>query len=225
VVKLLGDCVLAYFPTDCAVKVVEMCIAVGQELEALRKKDEKLFSLLYVGFGVSSGRLFEGPVGSDQSKDFALIGRTQTLAFQAEAATRRAGCSVVVHQDFRTVCQTCQADLPWEFVPLEKQDEAEGGQEEEEEEEGEGMVRVVCAETSWNVEEIKKEQNRILKTLAPMVGSEPSQVAPTTTPTTLEEKSESSGSISPWAVAALVVLTVTAIGFWFKTREEDGSAM
>ena len=192
VIKLLGDCVLAHFPEEKAPDVVRMSVELFEKMEQLRRQSQ-LLGLLYMGVGLGFGQLFEGPVGADTAKDFSVIGRTQSLVFSAEAATRKADHGLVIDRGFRAICPA-----EWHLEPLPQgQDEREEG-----EEAGECYYEVVCDATAWNVDDIKRKQREILEAIA--------------VPESMTIVAESTSSVTRWIAVAGVVALAGMIGYHLK---------
>ena len=199
VIKLLGDCVLAHFPQEKAADVVRMSVELFEKMEQLRRQS-KLMGLLHVGVGLGFGELFEGPVGSDTAKDFSVIGRTQSLVFSAEAATRRAGHGLVVDSGFRDICP---AEWKLEPVPQAKQEKAEAEEVEAEAAAAtELFYEVVCDATAWNVDDIKRQQREILEAIS--------------VPEPMAVVAAAKSNVTRWIVAAGAVALVGLLVYKFK---------
>ncbi len=89
--KLMGDGLMAYFPIEKANEAIESLLEITGELKKYHNLnlEENLFSMLYAGFGISSGRVYEGNLGSKERLDFTILGNCVNVAARLEKATRR----------------------------------------------------------------------------------------------------------------------------------------
>jgi class 3 adenylate cyclase len=89
--KFLGDGCLAYWPvrqTDDAVNAALDCM---RRLKYTRSEAEtgSLLHSLYMGFGLASGEMIEGNIGSITKMDYTIIGHAVNTAARLEQLSRR----------------------------------------------------------------------------------------------------------------------------------------
>lgn len=95
--KLLGDGLMAVFNADQTEASLEAVREISAKLKKLRssRPANDPFSLLFGGFGISSGRVLEGNVGSVSKKDYTYLGDAVNTAARLQSVTRKVGRSVV----------------------------------------------------------------------------------------------------------------------------------
>jgi class 3 adenylate cyclase len=110
--KYIGDCVMAYFPTDRADAAIEACMTTLREIRALRATAAqcRLRNFLYCGFGLSLGPVIEGNFGSSYKMDYTLLGNTVNLASRLENFTRTVRKAITISQAAKEACQK-----DWDF--------------------------------------------------------------------------------------------------------------
>ena len=146
ITKLIGDCIVAAFPPDNVIQALEMSIELNKRIEEMRNGSE-LHSLIYIGMGMSYGRLFEGPIGSSSSKDFAMIGPSQIKAFDAESATRFSTHCLVVTPEFRELCASNET---FHFNAMENHE----------------YFELVHSSLEWNLQDIRVQQTSVLQQIS-----------------------------------------------------------
>ncbi len=95
--KLTGDGLMAYFDSHNADAALDASIQIVKRLKALREsaKPGSPLSLLYTGIGISAGPVLEGSVGSEERKDYTLLGDAVNSAARLESVTRKTGTAIV----------------------------------------------------------------------------------------------------------------------------------
>lgn len=95
--KLLGDGLMAVFAADETAASLEAVRQISAKLKSLRasRSANDPFSLLFGGFGISTGRVLEGNVGSVNKKDYTYLGDPVNTAARLQAVTRQVGRSVI----------------------------------------------------------------------------------------------------------------------------------
>jgi class 3 adenylate cyclase len=101
--KFIGDCVMAYFDGDRADEAVQASIDILAELEILRNQSPPHSPLraLYIGIGLSKGIVLEGNIGSQNKKEYTVIGDAVNVASRIESLTRQLNRFLVFSSDVR----------------------------------------------------------------------------------------------------------------------------
>ncbi len=100
--KLTGDGLMAYWPADATDQALTACVESLRELASYRALSKgRIGRLLYAGFGVASGRVLEGNIGSNVKKDYTLLGDTVNKAARLEGVTRRVQHGLVLDESVR----------------------------------------------------------------------------------------------------------------------------
>ena len=90
--KFIGDCVMATFGVPTAIenaplKAVNSAIEMRNKLHQLNK-DKNLTIALDIHIGINSGNVLAGVVGSDQKKEYTVMGDAVNLASRLEDASQ-----------------------------------------------------------------------------------------------------------------------------------------
>eukprot|EP00668_Euglena_longa_P021374 GGOE01026611.1.p1 GENE.GGOE01026611.1~~GGOE01026611.1.p1 ORF type:complete len:894 (+),score=242.66 GGOE01026611.1:64-2745(+) len=97
--KLIGDCVTAYFPPAAAAAAVEVARAIVRgctQVRTLYHGTADCRAVLYCGVGLDAGPVTVAHVGSERSMEVALIGEVGLRVFDVEAQTRVMGRAIVL---------------------------------------------------------------------------------------------------------------------------------
>lgn len=115
VTKFIGDCIMAYFPGDCADNAIEACLGILRKLQAGRQSanHNEIARLLYCGFGLSKGIVIEGNLGSTVKTDYTILGDPVNTASRLEAMTRVVKKTIVVSEDVKNAARP-----DWNFCSL-----------------------------------------------------------------------------------------------------------
>eukprot|EP00667_Euglena_gracilis_P002087 EG_transcript_2089 len=105
VLKLIGDCVVAYFPSTsvhaalaAAEGLVRNCEQVRQKYSASLAGDNR--ALLWTGVGLDWGPVVVAHCGSLGAADLMVMGEVSTRVLAVEAATREERCAIVASDPF-----------------------------------------------------------------------------------------------------------------------------
>eukprot|EP00667_Euglena_gracilis_P003606 EG_transcript_3619 len=105
VLKLIGDCVIAFFPSfslEAAVAAAESivlnCKQVRRQHIAEQDLDSRTF--MWAGVGLDWGQVLVAPCGSLGTADLTVTGEVASRVVAVEAATRDVGCAVVASECF-----------------------------------------------------------------------------------------------------------------------------
>ncbi|MGI9383539.1 MAG: adenylate/guanylate cyclase domain-containing protein, partial [Methyloligellaceae bacterium] len=103
--KYLGDGLMAVFgqscgPEEACRQALHAADAIDQALDDVnRDLRDELPSPLRVGIGIHVGPLVLGEIGYEETASMTVIGRTVNAAARLEAATKEAGCQLIVSLD------------------------------------------------------------------------------------------------------------------------------
>jgi len=101
IAKLTGDGLMAYFSVDATGDAVKASVQALDRLNTLRKSaapgDASRF--LFAGFGITTGNMLEGNIGSTEKKDYTFIGDTVNTAARLESVTREVGRFLVMDEE------------------------------------------------------------------------------------------------------------------------------
>ncbi len=105
--KYMGDSIMAFWgaPLEIEAHAWKACLAALKMDEALRTLNEKWRQegrkTLEHGIGISTGEMFVGNFGSNQIKNFTVIGGAVNLGSRLEAHTRHVEASIVISEKTR----------------------------------------------------------------------------------------------------------------------------
>ena len=103
--KYLGDGLMAVFgrtcgPEEACRQALRAAKAIDEALDDVnRDLENELPTPLHVGIGIHVGPLVLGEIGYEDSAAMTVIGRTVNAAARLEAATKQAGCQLIVSLD------------------------------------------------------------------------------------------------------------------------------
>ena len=103
--KYLGDGLMAVFgqscgPEEACRQALRAAKAIDEALDDVnRDLQDELPTPLHVGIGIHVGPLVLGEIGYEDSAAMTVIGRTVNAAARLEAATKQAGCQLIVSLD------------------------------------------------------------------------------------------------------------------------------
>lgn len=106
--KLTGDGLMAHYTTDGANRALQASLEILSALADYRGRHDSSDprSLLYSGIGISAGSVLEGSIGSDERKDYTLLGDPVNSAARLESVTRKTGWALVFDSRFRNLAGT-----------------------------------------------------------------------------------------------------------------------
>src|SRR5690606_36938687 len=99
--KFIGDAVMAVFgvplssPTD-SLRAVKAAVAMQATLAALNHSHAFGTESLSMGIGIHTGRLVAGNVGSEERKEYTVLGDTVNLASRIESLTKTYGTHILI---------------------------------------------------------------------------------------------------------------------------------
>eukprot|EP00667_Euglena_gracilis_P001566 EG_transcript_1564 len=99
VIKLIGDCVMAYFPPKCAAAALEASKDIVKQCAQMRSgcsDSTDCRSMLYCGVGLDMGPVVIAHNGSLQTRELTVTGLVSVRVQQVEALSRSSGFSIVV---------------------------------------------------------------------------------------------------------------------------------
>ncbi len=123
--KLLGDGLMAVFNADETAASLEAVRQISAKLKSLRasRSANDPFSLLFAGFGISTGKVLEGNVGSVSRKDYTYLGDTVNTAARLQAVTRKVGRSVIFDESVLAAGNLSNVQPIGRYVPRGKDTE------------------------------------------------------------------------------------------------------
>ena len=112
VTKFLGDGVMTYFDINETDEALQSCVDIHDELRDLRANApaHSVLRLLFSGFGLASGAVIEGSMGSSVKMDYTIIGEPVNTAARLEALSRTVNKPVLMT---RAVARSTQR--PWDI--------------------------------------------------------------------------------------------------------------
>ena len=105
--KFLGDGLLAYFGApvpqrDHATKAVSCALGMQEELEKLNERRKSRGQRpLVAGHGLHSGRVIADTIGTEQRREFTVIGDTVNVASRVEGLTKHFGKAILASDQTR----------------------------------------------------------------------------------------------------------------------------
>eukprot|EP00667_Euglena_gracilis_P001220 EG_transcript_1219 len=117
VLKLVGDCVKAYFPADAAPLALDAARGIIRACTAFRQKVHRLDcrSVMACGVGLDCGPVVMAHCGTEQVAKLLVTGEAASRVMEVEALTRKVGRQVVLTQP---VAQRLPAACPLDRLPL-----------------------------------------------------------------------------------------------------------
>jgi len=115
VIKFMGDGAMAYFPVEETDNAIRAGLEIIATIESFRNSapETSPVSVLYVGVGISLGKVTEGNIGSDTKKDYTILGDTVNLASRLESLTRQLSAPMCLSGKVKVA-----AKEPWTFIDL-----------------------------------------------------------------------------------------------------------
>lgn len=113
--KLLGDGVLAYFPSTHTDGAIRAGVNLLESMRAYRESalPAQEGNVLYSGVGLAFGPVYEGNIGGNTKQDYTILGNTVNLASRLESLTRKLSVRLVASRGV-----VAHARKPWPFVSL-----------------------------------------------------------------------------------------------------------
>ncbi|EHQ08139.1 BLUF domain-containing protein [Leptonema illini] len=123
--EMLGDGLMAVFNADETAASLEAVRQISAKLKSLRasRSANDPFSLLFAGFGISTGKVLEGNVGSVSRKDYTYLGDTVNTAARLQAVTRKVGRSVIFDESVLAAGNLSNVQPIGRYVPRGKDTE------------------------------------------------------------------------------------------------------
>jgi len=115
VTKYMGDGIMAFFDIDKADKALRACVEILKEINQMKqniKSGDPLIKKLRTGFGISSGNVLEGNMGSSFKKDYTIIGDAVNVAARLEAYTRKIKKAIAFTDDVKEILSE-----DWDYIP------------------------------------------------------------------------------------------------------------
>ena len=106
--KYIGDAVMAFFnaPVDvkehadaacvCAISMIEKLNALNEELRIEALNSEKELIQIHIGIGLNTAEVIVGNIGSDDKKEYTVIGDGVNLASRVENLTKTYGVAILI---------------------------------------------------------------------------------------------------------------------------------
>ena len=117
VTKFIGDCVMAYFPSEKSDAAIQASLDILNELEIVRNSasQDSPLRILYNGIGLAQGEVIEGNIGSHVKMDYTILGDAVNLAQRLETLTRKQSRALIFSLPVKN-----STTLPWKFISLGK---------------------------------------------------------------------------------------------------------
>lgn len=106
--KLTGDGLMAHFTMEQADSALAASLDLLERLKSYRNGHgpDDPRSLLFSGVGISAGAVLEGSIGSNERRDYTLLGDPVNSAARLESVTRKTGWALVFDSRFRNLLHT-----------------------------------------------------------------------------------------------------------------------